>query len=673
VTLGVQIMMFFLISMHTLHMTSRTQGTVRRRHLTIGLFGIAMMALIAIQVAYPLLPFYAMGYMLGTCLLHSFVLEDEKEEYRQGLKEATKVAELRQSIASLLDNMPAMSFSKDVETGAYLACNQSFAAFANKRTPAGVVGLTDHDLFDPKTASHFVKDDQRALGMDRPLVFYEDVVDAVGEPRRFKTTKLKFNDSNGRECLLGMSLDVTEAEQTKEAYRQELSARATYENIVDALSGDYFNLFYVDLDTDEYIEYGLRTEAGHRGSERHGTDFFTSTVKEIKALVYEEDQESLLRAMEKETLVREVSKNGTFIIQYRLMINGEPTYVNLKASRVAGDSRHLTIGVNNVDAQVKDRAAAMRATEDLKSYRRLTALSGNLMVLYYVNLENDYYTEFGATKDYDELGIAKQGYEFFRTTHKNSLRAVHPDDLELFQSQVTKENILRTIDRDGMFALDYRLVRGDRSTYVRLKAARLQEDGKQILIIGILDEDARVRREQEVERSLSDAQRMATVDALTGVKNKRAYAQWEEKINAAIGSGEQEPFAVVVCDINDMKYVNDLYGHKEGDACLKRTSKRICDAFDHSPVFRVGGDEFVALLMGEDYDRREELVESVNELPRDLTSVRPGDTLSAGMVEYDKDAHHSLLSVFEAADQAMYERKQRVKSMLATVGYSSPR
>jgi diguanylate cyclase (GGDEF)-like protein len=326
--------------------------------------------------------------------------------------------------------------------------------------------------------------------------------------------------------------------------------------------------------------------------------------------------------------------------------------------------------VNNVDAQVKDRAAAMRATEDLKSYRRLTALSGNLMVLYYVNLENDYYTEFGATKDYDELGIAKQGYEFFRTTHENSLRAVHPDDLELFQSQVTKENILRTIDRDGMFALDYRLVRGDRSTYVRLKAARLQEDGKQILIIGILDEDARVRREQEVERSLSDAQRMATVDALTGVKNKRAYAQWEEKINAAIGSGEQEPFAVVVCDINDMKYVNDLYGHKEGDACLKRTSKRICDAFDHSPVFRVGGDEFVALLMGEDYDRREELVESVNELPRDLTSVRPGDTLSAGMVEYDKDVHHSLLSVFEAADQAMYERKQRVKSMLATVGYS---
>lgn len=51
--------------------------------MTIGFFGIAMMLLISIQVFYPLLPVYAMGYMLGTSLLRSFVVEDEKEEYRR--------------------------------------------------------------------------------------------------------------------------------------------------------------------------------------------------------------------------------------------------------------------------------------------------------------------------------------------------------------------------------------------------------------------------------------------------------------------------------------------------------------------------------------------------------------------------------------------------------------
>lgn len=58
--------------------------------MTIGFFGIAMMLLISIQVFYPLLPVYAMGYMLGTSLLHSFVVEDEKEEYRRELEDAAK-------------------------------------------------------------------------------------------------------------------------------------------------------------------------------------------------------------------------------------------------------------------------------------------------------------------------------------------------------------------------------------------------------------------------------------------------------------------------------------------------------------------------------------------------------------------------------------------------------
>ncbi len=90
ITLMLQILMFFLCSIYTLRLTSRTQGTTRRRNLTIGLFGVVMIILIGVQVAYPLLPYYAMGYMLGTCLLHSYVVEDEKNEYRLELEESLK-------------------------------------------------------------------------------------------------------------------------------------------------------------------------------------------------------------------------------------------------------------------------------------------------------------------------------------------------------------------------------------------------------------------------------------------------------------------------------------------------------------------------------------------------------------------------------------------------------
>ena len=55
--------------------------------------------------------------------------------------------------------------------------------------------------------------------------------------------------------------------------------------------------------------------------------------------------------------------------------------------------------------------------------------------------------------------------------------------------------------------------------------------------------------------------------------------------------------------------------------------------------------------------------ERINELPEDLASIRLGETISAGMVAYDADKHPSLLSVFEDADMAMYQRKEYVKGL----------
>ena len=87
-TLYVQILMFLLTSLYTFGITLKTKGKVWRRNLAIGLFGVSMIALIIFQLLYPLWPFYAMGCLVGTCLLHSFVVEDEKEEYSNKLEEA---------------------------------------------------------------------------------------------------------------------------------------------------------------------------------------------------------------------------------------------------------------------------------------------------------------------------------------------------------------------------------------------------------------------------------------------------------------------------------------------------------------------------------------------------------------------------------------------------------
>ena len=167
------------------------------------------------------------------------------------------------------------------------------------------------------------------------------------------------------------------------------------------------------------------------------------------------------------------------------------------------------------------------------------------------------------------------------------------------------------------------------------------------------------------KEKITKARRMAAVDSLTGIKNKHAYAHWEEDINGRIKAGVQDPFAIVVCDINDLKTANDMYGHKEGDICIKNACARICGVFGHSPVFRVGGDEFIVILTGEDYIQRQKLLEKINALPKDLSKVRPGETISAGLAVYDNEKHPSVLSVAEEADKAMYEKKQALKEAMS--------
>ena len=148
-TLTIQILMFLLTSIYTLQITARSQGSVKMRHLTIGLFGIAMIILICLQVFYPLMPFYAMGYMLGTCLLHSFVMEDEKEEYRQELENAIKreqdqKAELAESREALQEALATAE-----------QANRSKTAFLSNvsheiRTPMNaIIGLNNIAMNDP--------------------------------------------------------------------------------------------------------------------------------------------------------------------------------------------------------------------------------------------------------------------------------------------------------------------------------------------------------------------------------------------------------------------------------------------------------------------------------------------------------------------------------------------
>ena len=156
VNLAVQILLFLLTSIYTLRITAKTEGKVRRRHMTIGLFGIVMVVFIAIQVFYPLLPFYAMGYLLGSCLLHSYVVEDEKEEYRAELeksveRERLQKQELAESREALRDAFAEAEQANKAKTAFLSSMSHEI------RTPMNaIIGLNNIAMNEP-TASDEVK------------------------------------------------------------------------------------------------------------------------------------------------------------------------------------------------------------------------------------------------------------------------------------------------------------------------------------------------------------------------------------------------------------------------------------------------------------------------------------------------------------------------------------
>ena len=153
---------------------------------------------------------------------------------------------------------------------------------------------------------------------------------------------------------------------------------------------------------------------------------------------------------------------------------------------------------------------------------------------------------------------------------------------------------------------------------------------------------------------------LAFRDPLTGVKSKQAYVEYELMINRMINENSIQKFAVAVFDINGLKITNDTLGHNAGDTLIKNASKIICDKFAHSPIFRIGGDEFVAVLKERDYDAREKLMEEfIKEMEE--SNRKGGVVVAGGMSEYCQGSDFVIQDVFNRADAFMYEEKQKLK------------
>lgn len=176
------------------------------------------------------------------------------------------------------------------------------------------------------------------------------------------------------------------------------------------------------------------------------------------------------------------------------------------------------------------------------------------------------------------------------------------------------------------------------------------------------------KRTLEMQGKMRESMLLANTDSLTKVKNATAYAEKVGNLNLEILSGANIKYAIVMCDINNLKVENDTFGHDTGDKYIKNCCKIISQAFKHSPIFRIGGDEFIAVVEGADYENRDfimaNLEKSVEMSSQFATTAMGKASFAMGMAVYNPLIDRSVGDTVKRADEEMYKKKIEMKSSL---------
>ena len=431
-------------------------------------------------------------------------------------------------------------------------------------------------------------------------------------------------------------------------------------HIARALARGYTDLFYVNMETDELIEFHTDDKIGVLTEARRSADFFEGCKRDARPYVHPDDQELFIKTMNKDYLTKVLDKSKTYEFTYRRIKEGRTFYVRMRITRVEEDKRFIIIAVSDIDELMKRRFEAERIQEEHTIYSRLHALTGNYICVYVVDPKTDNYREFSSTDDYTQsFAQAKEGTNFFNTVREAGCIYNHPDDLNRFLAEFTKEKVMSDIEHSGYYSLAYRFIMDGRPVHVQLKAAMVEEKEGPRLIVGLSDVEAHFRHEEQYKQRIANANTQANIDALTKVKNRHAYQETEARMNRLIAEHRQQPFAVVSFDVNDLKKTNDTLGHTAGDQLLCNACKTICETFKRSPVFRIGGDEFAVISQGRDYKCIDELLKKMES--RNAEASRTGGAVVAfGMARFEDD--DCVAKVYERADQVMYENKKAMKT-----------
>lgn len=440
----------------------------------------------------------------------------------------------------------------------------------------------------------------------------------------------------------------------------EKKEKEIYDHIASGLAEDYEAMYYIDVETGEYREFATSQEYEGMNVPVSGHDFYAETRENVERYVHPDDREFARSLYNKETMLANLEGRKSYSYKYRVMLDGQSRYFRFTVMW-ANDNRHIVLCEKDIDDEITAENLRLENQKKNITFSQIAeSLAVNYDVIYYVDAEDASFISFEFKNIYGKLDMNKTGDDFYAESQNDIPNIVHKGDRELVLGFLDREHLRSALNIHKNCSIDYRIMEGRKAHYVRMTAYITNDETH--YIIGIENRDAEVKKEKQHLKALNTEKELARRDELTGVRNKTAYKELENSVQANIDNGmDYLPFALVVCDANNLKKINDTEGHVAGDEYIRQSAMLLCEIFDHSPVFRVGGDEFVIFLRGTDYSNREALMNTLHSRSREHQQSGEGPVLASGMAEYNPETDSLVEEILDRADKEMYEEKQNLK------------
>ena len=352
----------------------------------------------------------------------------------------------------------------------FMRCNQSYRDFIRRFFG---INLSHEGSAFERFDSGFMRNLVRTCCDSGSRAFYDEKM-ADGSVVHSFARRIGVNPVTGCVAVAVAVLSISEPDEG-----------ASYADIARALAADYYNIYVIDLDTERFIEYISPAGGQEMALERHGEDFFATARRDTMTRIYEEDRETFLAGFSKEQIIQALDAQGVYTASYRLIETGEPVYAGMKVTRMTPGGSRIIMGISIIDSQMKQQTAKERVRKERDTLAGIMALSEDYLSLYSVDPVSGSYIEYSASAEYESLGLAKTGTDFFGQSIVDGKRAVYIDDLPEYLRRFTKENILREIRENRMFKLQYRLVINGEVRPVSLKIAPFNERDMERLVVGL--------------------------------------------------------------------------------------------------------------------------------------------------------------------------------------------